>query len=363
MATIKKGTYRFNNELSGGCLYYSPLKFVCDGVSYFGFGNWSNTDNDFILRYGTDDELMSGPSFYYESTGWLDTKYQTITIPTDSEVTEEVCEWFTTNAVEQKQISGVWKLKDFPEIKFPEDNLEHEGVSFSFKCMSDELGGEIRFDCRCVHVPSVAHKEMSVQVYATEPDMSSLGWEYPFSQIISTLDGWRSAEFGLSTDPDTWDFGTEPQYVSCEFYSWLTKNATQPTTYVSYNGSNIANLFCGQTATIKCEGMKMESDVVVKVTKESGETIEEYDGTIIISGGLISFIFDIHGLDAPIEYQAECGMTWEEWCCSEYAAGSNIECSGGMVCFDGMSGVFYTDGTWALSGDVIVDGATYKNYT
>lgn len=37
------------------------------------------------------------------------------------------------------------------------------------------------------------------------------------------------------------------------------------------------------------------------------ETVEEWDGTVIISGGLISFTID------SVTYQAEEGMTWAEW--------------------------------------------------
>lgn len=39
---------------------------------------------------------------------------------------------------------------------------------------------------------------------------------------------------------------------------------------VTYNGSIIAVLQAGQTATLKCEGMKMQSDVVVDSAENSG---------------------------------------------------------------------------------------------
>ena len=46
------------------------------------------------------------------------------------------------------------------------------------------------------------------------------------------------------------------------------------TTEIKYKGSVIASPENGQTATLKCEGLRMESDVVVKVE------FEEYDGTV-----------------------------------------------------------------------------------
>lgn len=42
---------------------------------------------------------------------------------------------------------------------------------------------------------------------------------------------------------------------------------------ITYNGQAIAALDGGQTATLKCEGMLMESDVVVEVAESSAEPV------------------------------------------------------------------------------------------
>lgn len=44
-----------------------------------------------------------------------------------------------------------------------------------------------------------------------------------------------------------------------------------PVATITYNGSTIASLMGGQTATLKCAGMKMESDVVVEVDDGEGD--------------------------------------------------------------------------------------------
>ena len=61
------------------------------------------------------------------------------------------------------------------------------------------------------------------------------------------------------------DFGETDQTVSTEFYNWLTAYATQQeetTTEITYNGTT-TSIETGQAATMPCDGLKMESDVVV----------------------------------------------------------------------------------------------------
>lgn len=65
--------------------------------------------------------------------------------------------------------------------------------------------------------------------------------------------------------------------VSDEFAKWFEKNSKRveddtPTATIIYNGSTIASLVGGQTATLKCKGdnMKMLSDIVVRVAGNSG---------------------------------------------------------------------------------------------
>lgn len=72
------------------------------------------------------------------------------------------------------------------------------------------------------------------------------------------------------------DFGSTEQTVSDEFMTWLTANAVpldaEETTAatITHNGEVIASLNAGQTATLKCAGMKMATDVVVAVAENIG---------------------------------------------------------------------------------------------
>lgn len=57
-------------------------------------------------------------------------------------------------------------------------------------------------------------------------------------------------------------------------------------TEIKYNGSVIASPEAGQTATLKCQGMKMETDLVVSVPAEIGDIPDGYikpSGTLTIT--------------------------------------------------------------------------------
>lgn len=92
------------------------------------------------------------------------------------------------------------------------------------------------------------------------------------------------------------DFGTIEQEVSNTFGAWITYNAVAdggsisglppvlPTDTVGivYNGTTIASLKAGQSATLPCKDKPMHTDVVVSVPDGmgAGEVVEEWDGSI-----------------------------------------------------------------------------------
>lgn len=60
---------------------------------------------------------------------------------------------------------------------------------------------------------------------------------------------------------------------------------------IKYNGSVISSPGAGQTATLKCAGMKMDSDVVVEVAEQSGEA-EDLDAALAEQEELINTLQD-----------------------------------------------------------------------
>lgn len=89
-------------------------------------------------------------------------------------------------------------------------------------------------------------------------------------------------------------------------------------TKITYNGKT-TELADGYIATLPCKDLKMETDVVVEAPEGAeAPTVEEWDGTGVVIEGLVKLIS--FTLSYGTEFQAEEGMTWGEWCESDYNA-------------------------------------------
>lgn len=170
-------------------------------------------------------------------------------------------------------ISGAWKFNDVltrPTVDFD------ESVSFEF-ALHYLFGG------KTYNAIGKGNRIYTARA-ASGATLWGLNYQYDihFIDLPEASDTPSSAMKGVYGNlDDQWlddgegeyqiiDFGTEPQAVSAEFYAWFRKNARPVFAHIRYNGSDIANVFGGQTATLKCEGMKMDSDVVVEVAEQSG---------------------------------------------------------------------------------------------
>lgn len=317
MATIKAGTYRFNDVLTAP----SSLVFMGDtnearpgdiiASTTFSDGVDFETVNlqcivflDDVLGYiSVNDTQVSSFAAYTAGEGWLLDSLKTITIHTDQEVSTEFAEWFTANAapVVEHTVSGVWKFKDV--LTQGGVNGAYANIDFTVTCDLNipampaygfgGYSGTHIFTCTCISQEpnETGVGSVSFDFETAEPalpdSLAALGISVPSTKYVyqanAAPNGWDDYASMMGEGIKTIDFGTEPQIVSAEFYNWLTVNATQPMTSITHNGEAIASLFPGQTATLKCAGMKMAGDVVVAVAEqEVVEAVEDYDGTITI---------------------------------------------------------------------------------
>lgn len=300
MATIKAGTYRFNDVLTGSngahdTSFNEEVQFIItggltnngDSVIINGSRIEGGVDNDIAdMWYHLDSSNVDLSEYnlnlpakftvyHSDFNGWNPNYrdlWKTITIPNDSEVSAEFYEWFTANAVEQKEISGKWKFNDV--LTVPSADGIEQSISFTVSSNVEYDGNTYSLDFICSSLGfAVMVNEVSEGGYLVDQCdlLAQLGDVFPrFVTLYDGGSGWRVSTYGEGIK--TIDFGTEPQTVSAEFYNWLTANAVPVMASITHNGSTIAELFPGQTATLKCKGMKMEDDVVVAVCElpESG---------------------------------------------------------------------------------------------
>ncbi len=301
MATLK-GTWRFHDVLTytGGFqedvtfsttaivnipdVYTGTHSFDCIKMvrEYAGEGLAYYAEKIDPIIPGYD---ASGSSYVYSGDGWnsiYGDGAQTITFPEEQEVSNEFYEWFTANAVEQKQISGVWKFKD-AVFCHPYETYQI-GMTYQEKIGFLKAHGAL---CEPIDLSSIS-EGLYTNCFAMGNTFGDLLVDgQPTSFYAGVYLGVRTdgTYTGINVVPveqiccQHINLGSEPQYVSVDFYNWLTENATQPTATVQYNGSTIANLFGGQTATLKCAGMRMASNVVVNVDVACDPVLEELTAT------------------------------------------------------------------------------------
>lgn len=288
MALIKAGTYRFNDVIETTYRADADINFTfagynaeyginitayCDSISsgYTGEAGGYSVEPSYHLVSTSPDIGMESTYYivYGSDSGWENDTYgmdlQTITVTEDTEVSEEFYAWFMANTVEQKQISGVWRFKD---VLIAPSKVFEQSVAFTLSGLIEFAG--VDFVARCSVMEWMHDDEFNVdtlEYYVNYTDPSA-GLDNNWVWVYENNEWNNSIGEALKTI----DFGTEPQTVSAEFYEWLKENAVspdaeeeKPLAAITYNGTIIATLNGGQTATLKCAGMTMESDVVVEM--------------------------------------------------------------------------------------------------
>lgn len=93
MATIKAGTYKFNNTLTAPDSYLAEIiNFICGTTNHIGITVF--TGDELTVAYGNSE----GTATTVYRNGWLSNEYQTITVLKDTVVNDaNVASWVETN--------------------------------------------------------------------------------------------------------------------------------------------------------------------------------------------------------------------------------------------------------------------------
>lgn len=156
--------------------------------------------------------------------------------------------------------AGTYRFND--ELISPSEIIT-QAVIFNTHFFSETYGSA---SVACSRIEALTDSTVSYYVTDVEPD-SDLEVPKLYAVYQRAVKGWFIDEYGESIKIIAVPEDTE---VSESFYTWFDANTTpytaQLTAKITYNGSTIATLCNGQTATLKCEGMKMLTDIVIEIT-------------------------------------------------------------------------------------------------
>ena len=359
-ATIKAGKYRFNDELTvpSGAIeqslnYELPCLASVNGVvadfnatcsMIVPYSEGINEATTTYLYFVLETISVNGEMFGFHTTefeayvsteGWksvtnaiygfdeelaelLTDWGRTITIPADSEVSAEFYEWFTANAVEQKQISGKWKFNDvltgnFGYLSQPvtfEYNYKYvvsQDEVAEYNAFLDEVAASNGISDDLSDVIATTYNVKMICTWMGGTEVESFGYQHseavttPHSVGLSMLLPINNSNGGHDTtfyyngwykeEVKTIDFGTEPQTVSVEFYNWFTANATlvpEKDIYYSIKKdflTNIANSIRAKTGKTDKMSVNQMSAEIDSITGGECEKVEEYNNIVIIEQG------------------------------------------------------------------------------
>ena len=172
MATIKKGTYWFNDVLNIGINHTEPLVFNCNDVSYSAIVLVISTTDDVqtgeVMGFVTDTDgvqaYANGRDF--GDVGWQNEAYKTITIPTDSEVSDEFGVWYAANT-KPLAVEITYKDKVINLFAGQTARLHNaDGSNFGFT-------EDLVVRANEVEMPETTDSPLPIEV-ATESEMNSL---------------------------------------------------------------------------------------------------------------------------------------------------------------------------------------------
>lgn len=131
----------------------------------------------------------------------------------------------------------------------------------------------------------------------------------------NTIITWSYGSRITPADSFTITFTGGTDVTNTSLISWLEangecQNPPTPKVTITYKDTTIL-AEPGKIITLHLADKKLTEDMVITTPEE--EVVEEWDGSYVVSGGeLIDFTI------GSKSYQAEEGMTWQEWVESEY---------------------------------------------
>ena len=305
MATIKAGTYRFNDVINPPKYDYitctANMRFVCEqypNIEFIELRIASDGEINYVVQYQGDSTTAEVRTPYRDGV-WVSEAAKTITvlIGAEDEPLWDV-EYFNENT--QMLIkAGQYRWND--ELSVPIDDTMPYEISFDY--ISD----------------SVRYYQIGVE-YAIEIDLIVLGYivddlnikfAYSNTDFENLVKGW--ADSGSQTITTT-----EDQYVLTTFGLWANENwqpyseEALPAVEITYKGETIS-LEAGDVATLHIKDHKLTEDLVIKANATGGSGGGSCSGNHIIEVEELP----TEGIDENALYK--CGESYYKYYASAFS--------------------------------------------
>ena len=201
--TLEAGAYIFNGTLTLTSIDQS-IEFTSNSQSFTRilrqYDNRPTPNVNQMLYYKSDNTYELSYGLVSDTVAdWTDTAYQTITLSTDQQVSQEFYNWFTANANKVYTLeAGTYKWKDSPS--FPDDTLWGYTQTLSFTTNNVQ--------CTSIE-PMYTGGAHSAVYYGPVGSVYTYSW----SQEGETGGGWDNDAYKTITL-------TTSQTVSADFYNW-----------------------------------------------------------------------------------------------------------------------------------------------
>ena len=200
------GIWLINDALSfTDEMFDENVEFVSNSVAYSRF-----VVIDARIYYETDANSSGYTNMIYDgqmTTEFTDNSYRYVDfgdIP--QSVSEEFYNWLIANADQVGYVSGVWTFNDTLPLFENGDSIEYD-IAFT-------SNGKSYTFIECYNTPGPVG-DVTMNYYVEKTGIVGPDSDNAYDS------GWANDDYRLV------DFGSIPQFVSEEFYTWLTANATQ----------------------------------------------------------------------------------------------------------------------------------------
>ena len=410
------GIWEFNVNSVPSSEIVEDINYNIEDFTSYSFDQIRITSSGIIVRF-SDGTLRS---MLYDGNWYCSPIFDFGTTP--QPVSKEFYEWFTANA-KQYTLSGTWEFVERPEVF--ENNLiqkikfylESSDTHYSHICVGNEYNllynGDADEDTYIgFQLDNEIYTHLNAELWTTY-------YEISYAEVMNEyFYDW------YSYDPPILSFGSTPQPVSKEFYDWFTANATEvekkkmtiysstenyesielpgdefyfnyyegdtwndvinraATNSVTNNGdSSIGAFYAGSEGyvTYNSTNNTIEPLEVGYTYVTSDETIsDDYKYEMYRETGGAYHVIKIAKPDIitftiyNVQYEAEDGMTWEEFIESDYAPTTEdeywFEIINYCVAYRDEDGVTYVHISTSSESaekitDTIVAGNAYVLYT